>query len=322
MAEGKIIGNAAQIAHLIKGRHYHSTWSSPEAFARYIQKADKKTAWNDSGWYLGNAEWSGTETMDEALDLALNGWKEGAEKVEKLINKIHALHPIRKKPVKYAMAGALPDVPRAVSGNIMNMKDLGSAASRKRPIITLLCDMGVNCGVSAEAITNRAAVVAAVIDQIESAGYACEVVSTALTSGWGKGGFNAATSVMAKDSNQPVDLKRLAFALGHSSMFRRLIFADWGLEPSCHEGLGHGLGHCGVGFNLTPEDRAKHIYELPSIEDHWRKYDTDDKAMTEGLAHTVRELQLQSCPAFPALSKEEKEKKDLTASDILRSIPA
>lgn len=306
---GKIIGDAKQITDLIPGKSYSSVWETPESFSRYIENLKQKDAWDDSAWENVKS-FAGTEDMPEAIDLMKNGWHEGADMISKLRDSIQASKPQAPKFIRYGMAGSTPNVPRAVAGNILNMRAQDLDKARRRPVITLISNMAANCGVSADAITNRAAVVAALIDEIESAGYACEVIATAPSAGgWGGGsGFTAATSVLVKNSNQPVDTVRLAFSLGHASMFRRMIFADWETEPLCEDGLGRSLGHSSD--NELEGNPEKGIYIIPSAEGCAFKFATPEKAMTEGLAHIIDSLKAQGCPAFPgqpssALTEEE-----------------
>lgn len=301
----RVIGDGHQIDHLIPGQTYHSTWDSPEAFSRYIEGLDRNRSWKSSGWDRGDKDFYGTGTMDEALQLSRYGWKEGAAKIEALRAKIKAANPTRPKLIKYAIAGAVPNVPRAVAGNLFNMREPRQGKSLKKPVITLVANMSANCTITPDMISNRAAVIAALIDEIENAGYSCEVMATAMSrGGWSPFGggddkFKAATTVIVKPSHQPVDLMKLSFAVGHAAMFRRLIFADWCAEPSTKNGLGSGLGNAGGGFQ--EEEAAlleKGIYLLPSAETMSQYFKNDDTTMDKGLPYIIQYLKDKGCPAF------------------------
>lgn len=247
-------GDAKELETYLPGFTYLSAWSSPEKFVRYVKTLRRKDAWQDAGWDKGNPEWYGSETMEEAIALAESGWKEGVDQLEKTRNRVLSANPLLPKPIKYGIAGVTPNVPRAVSGNILNMRQPDMDKSKRRPVLTLICNMSANCGVSSSAITNRAAVVAAIVDQIEVAGFSCEVITTATSRGGGfagSSGFSAAISVVLKRSDQAVDLSKLAYGLGHASFFRRLIFADKGSAKICKDGLGSGLGYP---YNISPSE--------------------------------------------------------------------
>lgn len=310
----KYIGNARDVAELLPGFTVSSGYSSPEALARFIEQGLKTgTPWHTSFRDKDSGGFYGTSSIEECLNIAKDGWKEGAQKADKLRGLISAKIPRSPKLVKYDVAGAVPNVPRAVSGNMFNMKALDLAKSRRRPVLTLVSNMAVNCGVDAAAISNHASVVAALIDQIEEAGYACEVLSTATTkSGFGKGGKSVATTCRVKQSNQPVDLPRLSFALGHASFYRRLVFGDWSLEKESSF-LGHGLG---CACPLDPKGlNDKGIYVIPESSN--KLFKSEEDAMSKGLEYLLVNLKKQGCPALPKITEKEQEAFKEMKSDSL-----
>ena len=324
--DGRILrGNGTQLDHLLPKQTYHSLWESPEAFARYIATKASGGWHRDAGTQKESkdGDWSGTKDLDTALKLVQDGWREGAEKIEALRSYIQASNPKRPKLIKHGIVGAVPNVPRAVAGDINNMRIPDQGKSHKKPVITLMANMSANCGIDAEMISNRAAVIAALVDEIEGAGYSCEVLATAMSRGggwdWRSGGrkdtdFKAATTVIIKPSHQPVDLMKLAFGVGHAAMFRRLIFRDWATEPTCENGLGFGLGNAGCGFKDEEEEMLeKAIYLLPSAETHSNFFKDDKTSMEVGLPWLMQFLKEKGCPPFkhvpewshPDLKKEE-----------------
>lgn len=303
-------GNAKELTEFIPVLHgkkgYHSTWSTPEAFTNHIKHLERSKAWTDAGWEHGS-DWSGTKDMESAIKLAEDGWKEGIEQVERVRNRTAYKHPVQNRTVRYDLAGTVPNVPRAIAGNVFNMKAPEATKSRRRPVITLVSNMAANCGVSAETISNRSAVVAAIIDQIETAGFACEVIATATTKGSSWGGeknFASAVSVVVKKSDQYADVKRLAFSLGHTAMFRRMVFADWGTDEANKGGLGRSLGS---NLEIVPDEdmNFKNIYSLPSPERMEKLFRTEEVASTDGFDFLIKSLKAQKCPAFPPFTEQE-----------------
>ena len=295
-------GDAPHLAGLFPNHDFLSMWQSPESFSRHVEALDEKKAWHKTGWKEGNVDFCGTKTWDEAIRIGKEGWEEGARKVKRLQDLILATNPILKKPVQYGIVGAVPSVPRAVAGNPLNMRMQGSVISRRRPVISLISDMSAHCGINKEAICNRAAAVATIIDQIEAAGYACEVLSTACTEGYTSGKYKAVNVIISKESHQPVDIKRLSFGLGHVSLFRRMVFADWGSDHKNSGPLGRGLGHT-YAFNAK-EYNDKNYYVIPSAENRSEFFATDETTAKEGLPYLIQKLQFQGCPAFPLTPKE------------------
>lgn len=289
-------GDALYLERYVPGTHHASCWESPESFAKYIESLNRSSAWHDSGWEHGD-DFSGSKNMEDTINQCRYGWPEGAAAADKIRSRVLAENPIRKEPVKYGIAGSFPNVPRAIAGDPMNMRVMDAIKTKKKPVITLVSNMSCPWYIGAESISNRAASVAAVIDQIESAGYCCEVVAVATTcSGWGTDkGFISTVSVLVKPSHQPVDIGRLAFGLGNSGMFRRMVFADWGSEQTCRK-LGNGLGHV---YDLQPNEdfKEKNIYFLPQLKDK-DMFKTPEKCATEGVAYLLDALTEQGCPPF------------------------
>lgn len=302
----KIIGNAPYLERYTPGYDFVSAWESPEAFARYIADIKKESCWHDAGWEHGE-DWSGSKSMEASLEMAKTGWPDGAKTVTRIRDRVLAENPIRKQPIRYAIAGSTPNVPRAVSGNPLSMRADEYGRNKRRPVITLVCNMSANCGVSSTAISNRAAALAAVIDQIEDAGFATEVVTTATSyAGYGDPPkFKVCTSVLVKQSHQPVDVGRLAFGLGQASMFRRLVFADWGSNQECRP-LGGGLGHSGNDA-VIDGDSGHLIYKVPSAEGVSELFKDEVTTSTIGVRYYINYLRSQNCPAFPKMDEEEKD---------------
>lgn len=291
-------GNALYLERYVPGTKYASCWESPESFAKYIEGVKRSDAWHDSGWERGD-DFSGSKCMEDTIGQARYGWPEGAEAASKIRDRVLAENPVRKEPIKYGIAGAYPNVPRAIAGDPMNMRVMDATKTKKKPVITLVCNMSAPWYVSAKCISNRAASVAAIVDQIETAGYCCEVVAIATTKA--SKNFTVCTSVMIKPSHQPVDIGRLAFGLGNSGMFRRMVFADWGGDRHCKE-LGGGLGHV-YPMEPSPEFKEQNIFFLPEMVRNSEMFDTPEKCSTEGVQFLINCLHEQECPAFKTVPK-------------------
>jgi hypothetical protein len=296
----KEIGNAPDLAAFLPRNvrdkatgewMVRSLWSNPETFASYIKSLHASDAWCDAGWGRGSGDeaFRGTKTMTQALMLAREGWQEGATKVQSLVDRINVAHPMQRRAVRYDVAGAFPCVPRAVAGDPMHMRRLDTVRSRKRPVLTLVSDMSVAAMIEASSLVNRAAVVAAIIDRIENAGFSVEVLALAQTSNY-SGQPSVQVGVRLKDAGQPLDLPRLAYGVGHPSMYRRLAFAQWGHEH-CLSELGHGLGHA---YPSKP-DAFDGCYLLLAPDDE--HFQTEKRALDKGLPYLMASLREQGCPA-------------------------
>jgi len=297
------VGDAPQITWLmqepIEEKTLLSTWSSPEKMAAHLGTLNSSDCWRaDNVWKSVDKSFTGVDSLQEAINLAHHGWKEGGEIIERTRGYISALNPLSPKLTSYGIAGTTPNVSRAIAGNLFNMRKPDLTRNMKRRTITIVYNMCESWSAQADAVSNKAAVVAALIDEIEAKGFACEVISCA-KSGY-KGSIKALTSVVVKESHQPVDINRLAFGLGHSAMFRVFMFASWQSDDFAKE-LGLGLGIVSTTLP-TPEQNASNIYTITSGYDNNRidikLFNTVESAAKEGLNMIVSELQRQGCPAF------------------------
>jgi hypothetical protein len=235
------------------------------------------STWNDDAW-------SGTQTMRDALTLAHDGWKEGAEQAQKLRDGINAARPHAPKLARYDVAGAVPNVARALAGNPMNMRRLAMRESARMPTLTLVCDIWNNAGCTSEAMLAQAASVAAIADLLEEAGYRCEILAVGRAQE-GALAFEVATRVKAAE--QPMNLSAVVFGIGHTAMLRRLAFAiaDTTQEASpLKSWLGRALP-----CTSTPELGT---FTTPSAQQ------TEGTALQRFVA-ICRALRAQGCPGIP-----------------------
>lgn len=294
----KIAGNSPDLRALFPAtistvsRVRLSLWDMPESLAQHVSTLSPEKAWGDSShWKNGNEKFSGVKSMNAAIKLCRDGWPDGANRAARLRDKIAAAHPIQRKLASWGVAGAYPSVARALAGNPLAMRQFDNRESRRRPVLTLVSDFACNAGVGGNAITNRAAVVAAIVDSVEASGFACHVVAFEASRGGDCVQLCAAT---VKESDQSADIGRLAFALGHAAMFRRLCWATI-TEDSWIEGLGYGLGTAlALDFTSVPD-----VYCLPSANTSESYFRSEDIAATQGLDFLVESLRKQGCPAFP-----------------------
>jgi hypothetical protein len=296
-----IRGNAPELRDLITGvkapRQFWTLFNTPEALADYV--AGAKGYYDDSAWKRDDVSFYGTRSMAESVDLAKQGWPEGADNANRLRDRINAANPIGPRVIRYDVAGAYPSVPRALSGNPLNMRRAIPATLKRRPVITLVSDMSSNCSVDAKALANRAAVVAALLDAIEGARFSAHVIAVGTGDSRGERDqreFIAVTAVTLKEPEQPADIGRLAFGLGHPSMLRRFCFGSWVVDQWTKPYVGM---HAAYPWSPTRSDESRSIFTLPGLNDTQRHFMTEEKAATEGLALMIRELSKQGCPAFP-----------------------
>lgn len=163
-----------------------------------------------------------TASMDEAQNLARDGWEAGRSEVEKKRAHFGAL--IGAKALRavnaYEVAGYTPDVPEFLSGNpecmIVRKYEETEGAGR---ILRLVFNCAASHAMSQQTIIARGAIACALVDAIESTGARVEIVLCAASS---RSGFSCSFFATIKQASEPVEMDKLAFALAHPSTLRRI----------------------------------------------------------------------------------------------------
>jgi hypothetical protein len=189
-----------------------------------------------------NLHWSGGLTWEQAKQMAINGWREGMQEIEKYRAKIVPI--ITEKVLRprqiYSVAGYNVDV-----GSFMaNEPECFLAREyeeRNYPgqIYKIVASISFSAAIKPETIIQRGAMICALIDAIEFAGHRAEVICNNASTirenieyrqgkykenGWFE------VSVIVKKTSQPLEMSDLAFCLAHPSMLRRIMFSVDELE--------------------------------------------------------------------------------------------
>jgi hypothetical protein len=262
-------------------------------------KEDDRRHWTaaDDGFY-GKAK-----NMRAALDLARNGWKEGAERARPLLDRVKVARPTRKALTRYDVAGAVAVVPRYLAGNPLAMKTRQTSATTQSPIITLVSATSAPWYVKPEHFEFAAVAAAAIIDRLEDAGFRVEVIagrresndSTGAGAGTGENNARGDRSELyfrLKAAQDALDLDRLVFGLGHPAVHRRLLFAACAMHPDYKKSLGNWQGYA---VSLDNLERPAGTFTLPSMVsvskgEHKDAVTVFDKA--------VEALKAQGCPGL------------------------
>lgn len=180
---------------------------------------NKRIGERNAGWRDGG-KWHGTRDMSEALRIARDGWKEGAEKAAKILDLIGLEHATQRRRA-YSVAGGNVSVGRLLAGNPAHMTRRPKQPGRKN--ITLFVENVASAFVKAEMLVIRASVIAAIADLLEMQGYSCTIIATSNQSHYSAPASQMAVTV--KHAGEKLNLEDAIFALGHPSFLRRFAFA-------------------------------------------------------------------------------------------------
>jgi hypothetical protein len=270
------------------------TWhcfASPEKVADYLRGVPEHEHWCTDYLARRATELCGQQSFGEALDMVASGWQEGAARVARLRDKIVISLPVKRKLAEFHVAGALVDVPRYLAGEPKCMRRPSLRVNHARPVLTLVNHMGGKSRVPKECFINRCAVVAAIVDAIEANGYSCHVIGLSMAE---QDSYLCGFVTTIKEPGDVPDLAKLAFALGHVSMFRRLVFGVRTSEVA-NRPLGDSLGST-CDFSMLD---VLGTFVLPSMNTTYSSFTSEQEAETRGLETMLAALRAQDCPAFP-----------------------
>lgn len=159
----------------------------------------KVQPWHSSRREDGDSDdpWHGTNTWEEAISYAREGWPDGLSRISKAL----ALIPTKPAPLRRMradIAGWYADIPRAIADDPFSMLDRADALSSKA--VKIIVQNAFNCGMDAEQLAARGAAIAATVDTLESHGIRCEIDVIASTHGSNGGhGLDLTTRVHVKE---------------------------------------------------------------------------------------------------------------------------
>lgn len=221
-------------------------------YVEQLKRPDNQSGTCDVGWStsLERIKATGTNNMQEALDLARDGWTEGFGLIE-AFDLPHALNKHRLR----SYAGGNVSVGRMLAGNPKHMMRRAPQPKNKR--ITLFVETMMWMGISAENAMLRALLIAGVIDIAEQQGFSCDIYAVGSSLSWHDRKPQAQICVQLKTAGERLSLLDIMFGLGHPSFLRRFYFACEG----CVEEIDMNHAERGiVDAAFNPHNMSKDCY--------------------------------------------------------------
>ena len=187
--------------------------------------------------------WSGTDTLEEAYRLAVEGWREPLERIKRDYRAAAATDGFepRRASLRADVVGCLPLVSAALAGLPCAMlRD--TTKRRKSRTLEIYYAPTANWDTTAEELIKAGIVVLTLINGLERSGYSCRLVAVNYIAD--AGNERLATLVTIKDYRAPLDLAKVAFPLASPAFLRRLGFrALETLAEIKASGWSGGYGH-------------------------------------------------------------------------------
>lgn len=196
------------------------------SWLEFVEAAQQPRVWapqHQSSQTQSRDSWHGTPDFQTAVAMALRlGWPEGRDLMtESLIAISPKPQPFRS--LELSVAGAFPIIPAFCAGSPESMViDPGADMRHQNPVVQIdYCNGGL-ADIQPRSMMLRGAAVLSLADSLEHKGFSTEInliAHTRMTSCWFK------TSICVKCAGEDLDIDRMAFALAHPSVHRRLRLA-------------------------------------------------------------------------------------------------
>ena len=205
---------------------------------------------------IHSPSWHGTATMEEAIEVARYGWKEGREylkaavgqiAIDKLVGRRHAFEP------EVGYEGDEVDIGAYLFGDPENMISYPLRYDNQGKQATMFVNCTLSADVSTERIMRRGGALYAAIEALRADGYSLglTMVEACMPFGHGDGVLGVEYQIPIVQPGQYLDLDTAAFCLAHPSFLRRLIFSVNEHEPTnIRQAMGY-YGNMSYGMPVT-----------------------------------------------------------------------
>jgi len=168
----------------------------------------------------------GTRTFGDAVQTAISGWDEGRDAIGSGVEFAKAKQASFKRPDwEYGVAGQRACIPSYCAGVPNHMVWMDDTSSRNAmPIVKIYADIGATSHTSTNAMTRKGSAIVALVDQIEQSGQRVELIACQRSDTKGYEYDEQRIFITVKRADEVLDLDRIAFALAHPSMLRRVCF--------------------------------------------------------------------------------------------------
>lgn len=178
----------------------------------------------------GRPSFSGTESFDQAIEYAKQGWDVGLEQF-KLEDVVTASGMIELQP---RVQGFLPHIPNYINGFPEQMFHLEDVKDYNLPEINIYVPLNFNSWIKADQAIAYAKSIARIVNEL-SASHKVKLIGMSCTQM--SSGSKYIDQVVIKDYDESLVINCVAFAF-HPSFLRRLIFSVLESRPD----LDHGYG--------------------------------------------------------------------------------
>ena len=239
-------------------KYISESFNSIDAMLRTIEKrpVNKVFKYHECSSENEGSSFSGTSSYKEAVELMKGGWSEPTKdlKAEASALKVKANATTQKARPRNAVVGYAPCVPAAIMGLPESMIATERVPTKIKAvtIVYASCD---NAGTTTKQFLKAGAVILKIVNDLELKGYRVRLICEFYAAQ--KNNERLVGRVTVKDWRQPLDLKKIAFPIAHSSMLRRVGFKWIETQPEISQPWYSGYGRAIASEEDSYEDVVK-----------------------------------------------------------------
>jgi hypothetical protein len=204
-----------------KAHNTELTFKNFDSFIEQCKKPALKGCKYDASKQTNREKFTGTKTYNEAVKIASLGWPEGTKKMKKGLLEFQASEAPQLKSL-FDVSGDEPDIDRFLSGEPENMISWENVQASGVVFLDVYFSFSYSCGKKQDAIIKRGVQILSNVDQLEQNGYRVRIIAYERSTD--PNGNTFELNVTLKDYQEVIDLDRMAFAMAHPAMLRRLGF--------------------------------------------------------------------------------------------------
>ena len=244
-------------------------FDSISEFVNYIKTARIKTLCPlcSSKKSSERTSFTGTTSIEEALELLKSGWEEGANKIEKGLKesmKVNSTQASTRQRSVYDVVGGNCSVPRYLQGVPTSMiRQVKVPVKEKTTDINI--DICFSAGTTKEDMIRNCIEQLQKVVNLENSGIRTNIYVCRLSGDYGE--IAEMIRICVKKSTERLNVTKLAFPCAHPSMLRRLAFAFDERCPELPKDWCYGYGSVMKSYSVVSDKTNTEIFlENTSIE--------------------------------------------------------
>lgn len=257
---------------------YHFSFDSLSAFALQARDGEVQAKHRCES-IDGSYDFTATFDFDEAVSMALEGWKAQREAFTTPINLADVEGA--QFSTTFDVTGSYVDVGRFLTGEPECM--VSPVVVAHKPIVRIAMNLAISAFTQTEDIIRCGAITLGLIDHLTAHGYGVEVIGYyRIESVDHERRHSSTTAITIKRSDAPLDIDAMAFLVAHPSAFRRLGFRLMEQQGTKYRKR-FGVADQGSGYGLVDRTwKPECDLWLGMMNDPKRVRETADAYLTAG----------------------------------------